>query len=107
MQTHRPPFASNDRTHPLAVAIANVLGGFEFVRDIHATGITIGIETDLNSIDIVRAAKRSGLCLARAGSTSMCLQPPLVFSDDDQKLLLSRLHSVLESLERESAELSI
>ncbi len=107
MAEHALPLPSQDGTHPLSVAIAKVLGGFEFVRDIHAAGITIGVETDLDSRGIVRAAQRSGLRLARAGSTSVCFQPPLVISEDDQTLLLSRLSQAMESLERESAELAI
>ena len=93
-----PPLDNSDR---------QILGGFEFVRDLHAAGITIGIETDLDSNGIVRAARRSGIRLARSGSTSVCLQPPLVISDDDQTLLLSRLSHAMESMERESAELAI
>lgn len=107
MQRQDLPRAFDGGTHPLAVAIAKVLDGFEFVRDIHAMGLTIGIETDLDSKEILRIARRAGLHLAQAGPNSVRLQPPLVISEEDQHFILSRLSSTMESLERESAELSI
>lgn len=101
------PQSSDDGTHPLAVAIAKTLNGFEFVRDVHAAGTTIGIETDLEVATILRAAQSNGLRLGRAGDTSVLLQPPLLISDDDQQRLLSRLVATMEAVERESAELAI
>ena len=101
------PLTSDDGAHPFSKAVAKLLSGFEFVRDIHATGVTIGIETDLDASGIVQATRRSGVRLARSGATSVCLQPPLLISEDDQTLLLSRLSHALESLERETAELAI
>ncbi len=96
-----------DDVHPLTVAIAKSLSGFEFVRDIHAVGMTIGIETDLDSSEMVRAARRSGLRLAQAGPTSVCLQLPLLMTVDEEERLLSRLSSAMESLERSSAEMAL
>lgn len=107
MDSHGLPAVDAQSAHPLAVAIAQTLSGFEFIRDIHATGNTIGIETDLDSNEIYRAAQRQGLHLARSGATAVCLQPPLVVGDEDQHLLLDRLGQTMEVLERESAELAI
>ena len=41
------------------------------------------------------------------GENGIRLQPPLVIRDEDQSLLLTRLGSMMEQLERESAELAI
>lgn len=107
MHQHRLPAKTDDQAAPLAVAIAQAISGFEFVRDLHATGMTIGIETDLDAEQVVRSAYRNGLKIASAGATSVCLQPPLQISEFDQQQLLDRLGRTMESLEREFAEPSL
>ena len=107
MQQHQLPRKSDDEAEPLVVAIAQLIGGFEFVRDLHATGLTIGIETDLDVEQLVRTASRNGLRISPAGVTSVCLQPPLQISEADRQQLLNRLARTMESLEREFAEPSL
>ena len=69
--------------------------------------MSIGIETDIESADIVAAAERHGLRIETAGNTAICIQPPLVISREDQETLLARLGETIEAIERETADLSI
>jgi acetylornithine/succinyldiaminopimelate/putrescine aminotransferase len=107
MREHGYPQHLEAEAHPLAVSIAQVIRGFEFVRDLHATGSTIGIETDLDAEQVLEAASRNGLRIAPAGPNSVCLQPPLEIREVDHQQLLDRLGQTMEILERESAELSL
>jgi acetylornithine/succinyldiaminopimelate/putrescine aminotransferase len=93
--------------HRFAVAAAEQLSGFEFVRDVNVLGMTIGIETDIESAEIVRSASRRGLRIESAGETAIRIQPPLVMSDADQQILLTRLGETIEAVERDTADLSI
>ena len=93
--------------HQFAVTLAEQLSGFEFVRDVHVLGMTIGIEFDIESADIVRAARRRGLRIASAGDTGIFIQPPLVMTDADQQTMLALLGATMEAIERETAELRI
>ena len=89
-----------------AVQIAECIGHFEFIRDIHATGMTIGIETDIQAGELVRsAAARHGLRIEAAGETSIRLQPPLLISDDDQEDLLKRISATMDVFRRDFADL--
>jgi acetylornithine/succinyldiaminopimelate/putrescine aminotransferase len=69
--------------------------------------MTFGIETDIESADVVRAARNKGLRIEAAGEIGFCIQPPLVIRDDDQQALLTRLGETLEAIEQQTAELSI
>lgn len=101
------PASSSDSMHQFAVTLAEQLSGFEFVRDVHVLGMTIGIEFDIESADIVRAARRRGLRIASAGDTGIFIQPPLVMTDEDQQTMLALLDATMEAIERETAELRI
>ncbi len=107
MREHGLPEVVHDSNHPLAVEVAKKLSAFPFVRDIQATGLTIGIEIDLAAEQLLGAAEKSGLRIGTTGENGIRLQPPLVIRDEDQSLLLARLGSMMERLERESAELAI
>jgi acetylornithine/succinyldiaminopimelate/putrescine aminotransferase len=87
--------------------LAELLSGFEFVRDLHVLGMSIGIASDIESADLVRTARRRGLRIEAAGDTGVCLQLPLVVSDEDKLALLGRLGETLKAIERETADLSI
>jgi acetylornithine/N-succinyldiaminopimelate aminotransferase len=101
------PESATESMHRFAVAAAEQLSGFEFVRDVNVLGMTIGIETDIESAEIVRSARRRGLRIESAGETAIRIQPPLVMSDADQQLLLTRLGETIEAVERDTADLSI
>ena len=67
MEVHGLPEPVNNTAQELAVLIAEQLSGFEFVRDMRVTGMTIGIECDVNAVDIVAAAAANGLRVEPAG----------------------------------------
>ena len=98
---------TDDTMTEFAVQIAECVGKFEFVRDVHATGMTIGVETDIQASELVRAASSHGLRIESAGDTSICIQPPVVIKDSDQGELLRRLAATLETSRREFADLIV
>jgi len=107
MKLHGLPDNVHDSAQELAVLIAERLSGFEFVRDMRVTGMTIGIECDVNAIDVVAAAAANGLRVETAGATAIRIQPPLLISEEDRQLLLKRLVETMEAIERETAELTL
>ena len=107
MEVHGLPGNVHDSAQELAVLIAERLSGFEFVRDMRVSGMTIGIECDVNAIDVVAAAAANGLRVETAGDTAIRIQPPLLISEEDRQLLLKRLVETMEAIERETAELTL
>ncbi|WP_372721155.1 aminotransferase class III-fold pyridoxal phosphate-dependent enzyme [Novipirellula sp.] len=98
------PHSVNESAQNFAVALAEAIAGFEFIRDIHVTGMTIGIETDLAAMEIVGVAARNGLRIEPAGETSIRLQPPIHFSDADRDALLGRLVETMQAMEQSATE---
>lgn len=98
------PHSVNESAQNFAVALAEAIAGFEFIRDIHVTGMTIGIETDLAATEIVGVAARNGLRIEPAGETSIRLQPPIHFSDADRDALLERLVETMQAMEQSATE---
>jgi len=107
MHNHGLPADVSEAARNFAVAMAEQLNGFEFIRDMNVTGMTIGIETDINADDIVAAAAASGLRVETAGDTAIRLQPPLLMSEEDRQLLLERLVESMEVIERETSGLAL
>jgi len=107
MKVHGLPDVVHNTAQELAVLIAERLSGFEFVRDMRVTGMTIGIECDVNAVDVVAAAAANGLRVETAGDTAIRIQPPLLISEEDHQLLLKRLVETMEAIERETAELTL
>ncbi|MBD53675.1 MAG: hypothetical protein CMM05_01140, partial [Rhodopirellula sp.] len=107
MELHGLPDNVHGSAQELAVLIAERLSGFEFVRDMRVTGMTIGIECDVNAVDVVAAAVANGLRVETAGDTAIRIQPPLLISEEDRQLLLKRLVETMEAIERETAELTL
>ena len=107
MEVHGLPEPVDKMAQELAVLIAEQLSGFEFVRDMRVTGMTIGIECDVNAVDVVAAAAANGLRVESAGDTAIRIQPPLLISEEDRQLLLKRLVETMEAIERETAELTL
>ena len=107
MEVHGLPGAVNGAAREFAVLLAEKLSGFEFVRDMHVTGMTIGIECDIHAVDIVSAASANGLRIEPAGETAVRLQPPLIMSDEDQQLLLKRLLNTMKAVEQETVDLTL
>ncbi|NNE00506.1 MAG: aminotransferase class III-fold pyridoxal phosphate-dependent enzyme [Pirellulaceae bacterium] len=87
-----------------AVALAERIGGFEFVRDVLATGTTIGIDTDIASDEIVRLAAHHRLRIESAGDTAVRIQLPINVDQQSSELLIERFGQTMEQLERETAE---
>ncbi len=96
-----------DDIHPLAIKIAESISGFEFIRDINATGLTIGIESDIESSKIIQTAKQFGLRLGEAGPTAVRIQPPLSFTESEENALIERISCTMEILEREFSDTTI
>ena len=71
MEVHGLPEPVDKMAQELAVLIAEQLSGFEFVRDMRVTGMTIGIECDVNAVDVVAAAAANGLRVESAGDTAI------------------------------------
>ena len=107
MQKQGLPAAASDAMQDFAVRLAEQLSGFEFVRDVNVLGMTLGIETDIESADIVATAARGGLRIETAGDTAMRTQQPLIMSAADQATLLERLNETMEAIEREAADLNV
>ena len=107
MEMHGLPEVVHETAQELAVSIAEQLSGFEFVRDMKVTGMTIGIECDVNAVDVVAAAAANGLRVESAGDTAIRIQPPLLVSEEDRQLLLKRLVETMKAIERETAELTL
>lgn len=93
--------------HDFAVALAESLGGYQFIRDIHVSGMTIGVQADIESDELVKAASDQGLRIESAGLTAFRIQPPLVMRDEDRKHLLEMMTQAMESVERETASLGV
>lgn len=90
-----------------AVAIAETIASYEFVRDVHASGWTIAIETDIESTELVRIADRIGLHVEAAGDLAIRLQPPLVMDDDDREMLLDAIGRTFAAAEAMTAEMTV
>jgi acetylornithine/N-succinyldiaminopimelate aminotransferase len=101
------PESASDSMQKFVLAVAEQLRGFEFVRDVNVLGMTIGIETDVESASIVQTARSRGLRIEPAGETAIRIQPPLVMSDDDREALLTLLGETIEAVERETANIRI
>jgi len=90
----------------LAVELAQRVSRFEFVRDVHVLGLSIGIETDLDSHQLVKAAAQRHFRVETAGETAIRMQLPLVYTDEDQNLLLEAMEETFSSIQLETADLS-
>lgn len=93
--------------HDLAVSLAETLGAFSFIRDLHVLGMNFGIETDLEAAELVRAMAGHRLRVAAAGDHAIGLQPPAVISSADREALLARLRDALAQLERDFASVGL
>lgn len=96
-----------DSMQEFAVALAESLSEFEFVRDVQVSGMTLGVEADIESGELVQAARRNGLRIESAGQTAFLLQPPLLVNDDDTRQLLDTLKQAMESVQRETVSLGV
>ncbi len=105
IKSQQLPLSAADSIRDFAVAVAERLGGFEFIRDLHVLGMTIGIETDIESAELVHAAARRGLRVEASGERGIRLQLPLVISDDDRDALLIRIGEAMEVIERATTEI--
>lgn len=107
MLSQELPFAARLAMQDFAVALAESIGDYEFVRDLHVLGATIGIETDVESSELLRAARSRGVRLEAAGDTAVRIQPPLNMDEDDRDSLLRRISEALESIHRATADLGV
>lgn len=91
----------------LAESVREVVSGFEFAGEVHDVGMTIGMQTDISPDEMVAAAGELGLRWESAGESGLKLQLPPVLSDSDRELLLTRIRSAMEAIERATAQMSI
>ena len=96
-----------DSMHEFAIAVAEVLGEYQFIRDVHVSGMTLGIEADIMSEELVQAARQQGLRIESAGDTAFRLQPPLVLRDEDQRHLLEMMTQAMDSVKRATANFEV
>jgi len=95
----------------LAEDLAHAIGGFEFVREMNATGTIIGMETDLPAAELCRSAERQGLIVEAAGENAICLQLPVLAlqgrdqDGSDWSECVEKLRTALEAIERRTVEL--
>lgn len=87
-----------------AVELAQALASFETIRDMHVTGRTIAIETDVPSSDWVAAANQCELRVCPAGDFAIAMQPPLVMDEEQQTRLLARIVRVFELIASEEQD---
>ncbi len=99
--------AADDHSRLVVTAVAELVGGFDFVRELHDFGTTIGIEMDIESAELVAAAAKCGLRLESAGEAAVRLQLPLVLSEEDRDRMLDRLRQSLEAIELATAEIGV
>ncbi len=101
------PGAASELGQEFAVAVAEAIAGFEFIRDIHVTGMTLGIETDLAAAEIVSVAATNGLRIEASGEAAILLQPSLNLSPEDRESLLSLLLETMNAIEQRSKDLAV
>ncbi len=88
-----------DLARPIATRLAESIGGFEFVRDLHVLGLTIGIESDLPSGEWVAGLRRFGVRVEAAGDHAVRMQLPLTITPEQTEELMRRTVAALEALE--------
>jgi len=103
LNEHWSTVSAKEEAAALAVAIAEKVAQYEFIRDINASGMTIGIETDLPAESLVDAAAKNRLRLVPAGETSVKLQLPVLIEPSDRDALLDRLAETMNTMEQSHA----
>jgi len=100
------PFGDDwlERAKEFAIELAQRVADFPFVRDIHATGMTIGLETDLPAEDWIHASAALGLGVEAAGDTSILIQPPAVVDPEERAELLNRISATMQLVRRHIAD---
>jgi len=96
----------SEAANRFSAGLAECLSQFEFVRDIHAHGMTLSVETDIEAEVLVETAAASGLRIEAAGDIAFRLQPPPIISADDERLLLERLVAAMQKVERATANVA-
>jgi acetylornithine/N-succinyldiaminopimelate aminotransferase len=97
----------SDSAESLAIELAERVSAFEFVRDVHALGLSIGLETDLSSTTLVQTAASRGVRLEAAGETAIRIQPPLALNDEDRRILIAAIEETFSSIQLSAADLSV
>lgn len=86
-----------------AKRIAEAVGDFSFVRDLSVCGLTLGIQSDLPSEEIVEMAAKNELRLFPAGETAVFIQPTPSLCESDQSTLIERLSNTMKAMESRTA----
>jgi acetylornithine/N-succinyldiaminopimelate aminotransferase len=86
------------RSSKYAVELAEIVSEMEFVRDLHRFGMSMGVETDIESETIVAQAGRLGLRIEAAGDHAFRFQLPLALSDSQWGEFRDRLKQVLDTI---------
>ena len=104
----RDLFASAAETsHQFAVDIAEAIADYDFVRDIHQLGTSIGIELDIESNLLVQNASHFGLELMAAGETAVRMALPLSITEEDFSELTRRLSETFAATEKLTAAIGV
>ncbi|WP_164100583.1 aspartate aminotransferase family protein [Candidatus Laterigemmans baculatus] len=77
---------------------------FEFVREVRAVGLMLGLELEIEGSSIVEECMRQGLLLNCTQQTTLRLLPAMNLSDEEADRGLEILRGVLERAEGEPAE---
>ena len=107
MIAEKLPGSATESMQSFAVSLADRLSQFEFVRDLHALGMTLGVELDVAAETLITEARRCGVHLVAAGDYGIRLQLPLVMTDEERELLLQRLVASMEAVERATTSLAV
>lgn len=81
----------------LRAGLQKMVDSHEEYTEIRGRGFLIGLETTLDTAQMISQCQKNGLIIARAGSNVLRFLPPLIITEDDVKLFLEKLEkSTLE-----------
>ena len=71
---------------------------FEVLGSIRGRGLLLGVETTLDTAQVIAKCQEQGLIIARAGSDVLRFLPPLIISQENVQQFLGRLRKVIQDL---------
>ncbi|GER67709.1 acetylornithine aminotransferase [Weizmannia acidilactici] len=67
---------------------------FSFIKDVRGKGLMVGIETEIEAAEIIRAALKEDLLVLSAGPHVVRLLPPLIVSEEEIDLFAEKMQTV-------------